>query len=122
MKKKRPKPARRITPTVSRRRNATAEKLKQLEKQIGPMRLRIDELERLSSKFSPAIDKIDEIERSLETTVANVVAVRADVNTLLPHERDSGTRASRLGPISEQGAIPIDRNAVKDAGSVSKKT
>ena len=122
MKRKRPKPARHITPAASGRRNATAEKLKQLEKQIGPMHLRIEELERLSNKFSPAIDRIDEIERGLETTVTNVAAVRAEVNALLHHERDSGTRASRLGVISEEGRIPIDRNAVKDAGSLLKKT
>ena len=122
MKRKRPKPARKITPAASGRRNAPAEKLKQLERQIGPMHLRIEELERLSSKFSPAIDEIDEIKRRLETAEKNVAAVRAEVNSLLHHERDSGTRASRLGLISEEGRTPVDRNAVKDAGSLLKKT
>jgi chromosome segregation ATPase len=122
MKRKRSKPSRQKTPAVSRRPYATAEKLKKLENKIGPMRRRIDELDGLSSKLGTAIDEINEIKLQLETITGNVAAVRADVNSLLPYERDSGTRASTLGVISQEGRIPIDRNAVKDAGSLLKKT
>jgi septal ring factor EnvC (AmiA/AmiB activator) len=111
-----------MTSAVSRRPSTTAAKLKNLEKKIGLTRRRIDELERRISNVGTKIGELNGVKQQLETTVRNVATIRADVNSLLPYERDSGTRASTLGPISEEGRLPIDRNAVKDAGSLLNKT
>ena len=122
MKRKRPNPSRQLAHSMNRRLDATAEKLRQLAKQVRAMRSQIDELGRLNSALDTAIGNIDELKRSVGIVAENVSQVRADVNSLLPHERHSGTRASTLGAISKEGRIPINRSAARDAGILSKKT
>jgi len=107
---------------MSKRPNNTTAKLKNLEKKIGSTRRRLDELERMISHLGTKIGELNGVKQQLETTVVNVAALATVVNSLQPLERDSGTRKSRLGTISEEGRLPIDRNAVKDAGSLLNKT
>ena len=122
MKRKKSKPSRRATQAMSRRPNTTAAKFKNLENKIGSTRRRISELEKLISSLGTKIGELNGVKQHLAITTDNLAAITAVVNSRLPLERDSGTRASTLGVISEEGRIPIDGNAAKDAGSLSKKT
>jgi hypothetical protein len=122
MKRKKSKPLRRATQAMSRRPPATAKIPRKLAKKIESMQIQIDDLGMLSATLHTKIDEICNLERRVEIAERKVIEIRAEVHALRTFEPNSGTRASTMGVISEEGRLPIDRNAVKDAGSLLKKT
>jgi septal ring factor EnvC (AmiA/AmiB activator) len=87
-------------------------RLQRLEQGVDGVRKRLDDLaEIVSSARSQAVaieGDFTGVKRELDVLARNVTNVVARINQSQIAERDSGTRRSSLGKLSDEGAVPVD--------------